>query len=575
MLDVKSILPPGRVPAMARRALPWALWVLAAALALQPQSASAFAIAVLVEAGRYHTCALLADSRVQCWGANESGQLGDGTLLARTLPVDVAGLGKVRSIGVGDNHVCALTEQGTVKCWGSNASGQLGDGTARSYSSIPVDVLGVGQGVRQLVVGTAHTCIIDAAQSALCWGENSAGQLGDASYADRNAPQEVWDLPKGVRSLAAGAANTVALMEDGRVYYWGRDGSKMVCGPVVCVPERNYRNRPRFATLLPRDFALLAAERGGANDLRYSMCGLRGVNAPVCWGGNFDGYGGENDFPLTSLAELSTPVVSLSLGGDQSCAVAGTGVVECWGANVHGQLGRGVVSRDPAFYLTPRPVLGGASWSAVTSGWRHVCGLTKTGGVKCWGDNSAGQLGIGGTSSPGEPTPMQVNGLEGIPTAPVPMVEFYHEELDHYFMTWVEHEIGELDAGTTRRGWRRTGKSFSAFVVPQTDTAPICRYYIPPPFGSSHFYGRGPAECGDVARKFPHLVLEQADFFFAVLPVGASCQGGTRPVYRVFNGRADANHRYMTDRAAREQMVAVGWLAEGDGPDLVVMCAPQ
>jgi len=569
---MSSTLLSGRAPAVASRASRRALGIMATVLAMQPWSAAAFTVAIQVEAGGYHTCALLADGRVQCWGANASGQLGDGTTLPRTLPVDVAGLGKVRSIAVGHIHACALTELGTVKCWGSNASGQLGDGTAKAFSSSPVDVVGIERDVRQLVAGTWHTCVIDATQTALCWGENGAGQLGDGSYTDRNSPQEVKDLPRGVRSLAAGAGNTIALMEDGRVYYWGSDGSRMVCYPGYCVPVPNFRARPRLATFLPRDFTMVAAERGGDHDLTYNMCGLRGADAPVCWGGDYSGYGGEDDVQLTSPAGLSALVVSLSLGGDQSCALFGDGVVVCWGRNDHGQSGRGFVSRDPYFYPTSQPVLGGAAWAAVTSGWRHVCGLTKTGGVKCWGDNADGQLGIGGTSSPGEPVPAHVRGLEGIPTAPVPMVEFYHEELDHYFMTWVESEIGELDAGTTHRGWRRTGGSFMTFVVPQADTVPVCRYYIPPPFGSSHFYGRGPAECDDVARKFPHLVLEQPDFFHAVLPAGGSCPGGTRPVYRVFNGRADANHRYTTDRAVRDQMVAKGWTAEGDGPDYVAMC---
>ena len=209
---------------------------------------------------------------------------------------------------------------------------------------------------------------------ALCWGENRAGQLGDATYTDRNAPREVFDLPRGVPSLALGAANTIALMEDGRVYYWGRDGSRMVCFTGYCVPEPNSRTRPRLATFLPRDFTRVAAERGGGHDLTYNMCGLQGAGTPVCWGGDFDGYGGEDDVHLTSPAGLSTPIVSLSLGGDQSGALVGAGVMECWGRNDHGQSGRGTVSPYPAFYLTPQPVLGGATWAAVTSGWRHVCG---------------------------------------------------------------------------------------------------------------------------------------------------------------------------------------------------------
>jgi hypothetical protein len=73
----------------------------------------------------------------------------------------------------------------------------------------------------------------------------------------------------------------------------------------------------------------------------------------------------------------------------------------------------------------------------------------------------------------------------------------------------------------------------------------------------------------------PSFVLEAAVFFQALLPTAGTCTGGTTPVYRVFSNRADANHRYMTDRAVRDEMIGRGWLAEGDGPERVVMCVPQ
>ena len=108
----------------------------------------------------------------------------------------------------------------------------------------------------------------------------------------------------------------------------------------------------------------------------------------------------------------------------------------------------------------------------------------------------------------------------------------------------------------------------------QPGSSPICRYYIPPAQGDSHFFGRGTAECRSTGAQHPSFVLEDAGFMYMILPAAGVCPVGTTPVYRVFSNRADANHRYMTDRADRDAMVAKGWTAEGDGPDLVVMCAP-
>jgi hypothetical protein len=157
----------------------------------------------------------------------------------------------------------------------------------------------------------------------------------------------------------------------------------------------------------------------------------------------------------------------------------------------------------------------------------------------------------------------------------VTVVEYYHAGLDHYFITWMPNEIAILDAGTQIRGWTRTGHSFTTYTTPQAGTSPVCRYYIPPGLGDSHFFGRGTVECSATGQKNPTFVLEDPAFMQTLLPAAGICPASTTPVYRVFSNRLDANHRYMTDRTVRDQMVAKGWLAEGDGPDLVVMCAPQ
>jgi hypothetical protein len=154
-------------------------------------------------------------------------------------------------------------------------------------------------------------------------------------------------------------------------------------------------------------------------------------------------------------------------------------------------------------------------------------------------------------------------------------IEFYNASLDHYFLTHVDDEIAKLDAGTQIRGWVRTGQGFNIYPSAQAGSSPVCRFYIPPDKGNSHFYGRGTAECNSTAAKNPTFVNEDPQFFQVVLPTLGTCPAATTPVYRVFSNRPDANHRYMTSRAIRDQMVAKGWLAEGDGPDLVVMCSPN
>jgi len=105
-------------------------------------------------------------------------------------------------------------------------------------------------------------------------------------------------------------------------------------------------------------------------------------------------------------------------------------------------------------------------------------------------------------------------------------------------------------------------------------TSPVCRYYTPPELGDSHFYGRGVAECDATGSRNPSFRNEDPQFFHVVLPDAGACPPGTQIVYRAFSNRPDANHRYTALRALRDQMAAAGWLAEGDGADLVVMCVP-
>lgn len=162
--------------------------------------------------------------------------------------------------------------------------------------------------------------------------------------------------------------------------------------------------------------------------------------------------------------------------------------------------------------------------------------------------------------------------LSSAPT--VDAVEYYSEALGDYFVTWIPGEVAKLDSGATR-GWARTGRSFKTYATPQAGTTPVCRFYLPPKFGDSHFLGRNAAECGSTAANFPGFVLEDAAFMHMFMPVAGVCPASTTPVYRLYSNRADTNHRYVADARIRTQMQVRGWLAEGDGNDRVAMCAPM
>ncbi|MEP7181015.1 MAG: hypothetical protein ABI886_02365 [Betaproteobacteria bacterium] len=161
----------------------------------------------------------------------------------------------------------------------------------------------------------------------------------------------------------------------------------------------------------------------------------------------------------------------------------------------------------------------------------------------------------------------------------VPAVEFYAKSLDHYFISTNPVEIEALDTGAIP-GWVRTGLRFLAWSSPAqapAGTNPVCRFYLRPGFGDSHFYSGSPAECAATALKFGSTwIYESPSVFYIQLPnaVTGACPANTAPVYRFFN-TATTNHRYTTQKTVRDELrLAPNWLPEGYGPDAVIMCSP-
>jgi len=159
-----------------------------------------------------------------------------------------------------------------------------------------------------------------------------------------------------------------------------------------------------------------------------------------------------------------------------------------------------------------------------------------------------------------------------------PVVEFYNAARDHYFISANAPEIHDLDTGV-HPGWQRTGFTFSAYPSSVAGFSPVCRFYIPPASGDSHFFSASPTECARTHAKFPWFIEEAPDVFYIALPDAATgiCPGATFPVYRMFDNRADANHRYTSSTAIVDEMKTKGWIVEGYGPGpyYPIICAPQ
>ena len=183
-----------------------------------PSCASQAASLSVVDGGGYHSIRVKPDGTVWTWGYNDYGQLGDGTTINRSSPVQVPGLSGVTAVVAGNSHTAALRQDGTVRAWGSNLYGQLGDGTTTSSTSL-VQVTGLSS-VTALASGLNHTVALRQDGSIWAWGHNSYGQLGDGSNTHRSSPVRVTAL-SGVTAIAGGVHHTLALRQDGTLWAWG------------------------------------------------------------------------------------------------------------------------------------------------------------------------------------------------------------------------------------------------------------------------------------------------------------------------------------------------------------------
>ena len=235
--------------------------------------------------GINHTCAQGSDGKAYCWGNNGSGQLGDGTFTNRSIPTAVSAPTGVTLSGIMASaaHSCAQGSDGNAYCWGANGSGQLGDGT-NTTRSLPTAV-GAPAGVTLsgIKLGNAHTCAQGSDGKAYCWGANGSGQLGDGTIAVRYTPTAV-SAPTGVTlsGLSLGAGYSCAQGSDSKAYCWGANGSGQLGDGTI-----TNRNTPT-AVSAPSGVTLSGLSLGGQHS-----CALGSDGPAYCWGAGGSGRLGD------------------------------------------------------------------------------------------------------------------------------------------------------------------------------------------------------------------------------------------------------------------------------------------
>jgi cysteine-rich repeat protein len=402
---------------------------------------------VMAAGGLDHTCVLLSSGVIKCWGDNGSGQLGLGDEIVRgddpnemgsELPVVDLGPGeKATAVVAGLLHTCALLDGGRVKCWGENEDGQLGlgdvedrgDNPSEMGANLPVINLGAGVMVKSITAGDYQTCALTTEGKVKCWGWNQEGGLGLGDSLNRgDGPGEMGDsLPyvnlglglTVVTSITSGARHTCALLDDESVKCWGWNYR----GQLGQGDTKNQGDQPN--EMGP---GLGVVNLGGGVQVSaiyaasYHTCAvLKGGGSMKCWGYNSDGElsqgdaitRGDNPGEMgNALAPVSfgagTTAVAIVGGEGHSCAVLSDGNVKCWGWNHEGQLGLGDIesrgdSPNETVDKLPAVSLGaGLKAVAISAGDHSTCAVLSDGGIKCWGSNNYGELGLGNTKHRGD-----------------------------------------------------------------------------------------------------------------------------------------------------------------------------
>ncbi len=392
-----------------------------------------------VSAGLGHTVALRTDGSLWTWGYNEFGQLGNGTTVNANTPQPILPGVTWKAVVAGYRHTLALKTDGTLWAWGINDYGQLGssnpdfgnlsvpeqfqtnftfeavtggffhslallsDGTIRAYGlASSLNLLDV----HAVSLSYEHNAALRADGTLWTWGSNSAGQLGNGTFASTDQPQVIQPSQRW-QAVAAGYFHTVAVREDGTLWAWGNNASGQLGIGVFAYP---LLPNPRINT--PQLVGTNNTWRAVAAGYIHALA-LQADGTLWAWGNSADGQLGNGAFSETRIPQSIQSTQkwrAISAGASHTVASRADGSVWMWGENSFGQLGNGTFADDPSYGVdAPQSGETGVEWRTVAAGALHTAALRADGRLYTWGYNWSGQLGNGTFTSTNTPQPIQTN----------------------------------------------------------------------------------------------------------------------------------------------------------------------
>lgn len=374
--------------------------------------------------GSKHTCAIRSiDKKILCWGDNESGQLGTGDNKKSLLPIhieEVPGVSGYKEVAAYDEHTCALTIDGNIYCWGSDISGEQSVGkviptivsstrkfkslkTGRKHAcaigeddkiycwgqqdarlgslpgnkTIPTKISN-NESYTQIFIGNKNSCGITTDSFLRCWGVNDDGALGSGNSMSKAAAEspQGWQTKK-VKSVAMGAEHTCAILENGDLYCWGRNQVYQfgITGSVIETSPKHLKPGQKFEKVYA----------GGDH-----TCVIDILGETECWGFNLFGetgilstfYSNNTKFQGETFSYFSLGV-SAGTGQGHACAILSNDGLKCWGSNVFGQLGIGEPSQFESSSF---------QFKKISAGYYHTCAIDFMDKAYCWGLNNSGAI---------------------------------------------------------------------------------------------------------------------------------------------------------------------------------------
>jgi alpha-tubulin suppressor-like RCC1 family protein len=462
--------------------------------------------AASLSAGAGHTCALLNNNTISCWGDDAKGQVGNSNVPGEPetyqtpentqLPVGRT----AKAIATGGENSCVVLDDNRQSCWGRDDSGQIGDGPSPSNISAPTAVVATTETVVAVAVNVDYSCSLFTSGSVRCWGSDDDGQLGnggadvgvDGADVDTASNARAVEFPSGLAASAVttGKTHACAILDNAQISCWGSNGDGEIGNGTSGTPV----TAPSAALTLPAGRTAESVSAGGNH-----TCAVLDNEGVTCWGSDASGQLG-NGASSADVTQPPSPIslpggaVAVATGRAHSCAVLVSNELYCWGDDSQGQIGTaGPNANSPTPVLIP--IAPGVE--AVALGDDHTCALLTNGGVTCWGSDTKGQLGNGAAEgSISAPSGVSIPGLTvapnaGTPSAPREMTASGGRETAT--LGWV----APIDAGGSGQaisGYRiqesvdngvtwvtrveNTGSTALNFVLSPATTSEVARYRV-------------------------------------------------------------------------------------------------